>query len=195
MGNSGKLCIILFVVCAVIYLLDNYNTVEYLTGLDSKLTAEQIAKEFSDKTGYTPQNNVVEKPSSYLSGFDLNETSKQQRDQMATLAPNSTDDQLIDFFGKQMAEKNKQTDFNVTDFLPKELNDEWFNTDLSKAQSQMDASTLIDVSTFCQGVDTIGQSLKNPSYDIRGNIPNPKMAVSPFLNSSYEPDTNIKSWC
>jgi hypothetical protein len=44
-------------------------------------------------------------------------------------------------------------------------------------------------------VDTVGQSMKNPSYDIRGNIPCPKIVVSPFMNSSYDPDTNLRSWC
>lgn len=34
-----------------------------------------------------------------------------------------------------------------------------------------------------QGINTIGSSLKNPTYDIRGNIPNPKFAVSPWGNS------------
>ena len=45
------------------------------------------------------------------------------------------------------------------------------------------------------GVNTVGQSLKNASYDIRGTIANPKFAVSPWNNSTYEPDTNIKPLC
>ena len=45
------------------------------------------------------------------------------------------------------------------------------------------------------GVNTIASSLKNPSLDIRGNPANPKTVVSPFLNSSIEPDHNIRGLC
>jgi hypothetical protein len=45
------------------------------------------------------------------------------------------------------------------------------------------------------GVNTISTSLKNPSLDIRGSPANPKTVVSPFLNSSIEPDHNIKGLC
>ena len=41
------------------------------------------------------------------------------------------------------------------------------------------------------GVDTVGSSRRVASWDIRGNIPCPKMQVSPFLNSSYDPDNNL----
>ena len=43
------------------------------------------------------------------------------------------------------------------------------------------------------GVNTIQTTLKNPSHDIRGSPPNPKYAVSPWQNSSYEPDTNLRN--
>lgn len=38
------------------------------------------------------------------------------------------------------------------------------------------------------GINTIGQSLKNPNYQIRSEVPNPQTAVSPWLQSSYGPD-------
>lgn len=38
------------------------------------------------------------------------------------------------------------------------------------------------------GIDTVLSSLKNPSYDIRSNIPNPINVVSPWANSSITPD-------
>ena len=39
------------------------------------------------------------------------------------------------------------------------------------------------------------QSLKNPTYDFRGTIANPKYNVSPWMNSTYEPDYNVKPLC
>jgi hypothetical protein len=38
------------------------------------------------------------------------------------------------------------------------------------------------------GVDTVLGSLRNPSYDIRNNIPNPINVVSPWMNTTITPD-------
>lgn len=43
------------------------------------------------------------------------------------------------------------------------------------------------------GVDTVLSSLRNPSYDLRNNIPNPINVVSPFLNSTITPDLERRS--
>lgn len=92
-------------------------------------------------------------------------------------------------------ESNEDTSkLQSSEFLPQELNKNWFDKDFNKV-TEIDQDTLIDVSQYSSGMDTVGQTLKNPSYDIRGNIPNPKNIISPFLNSSIEPDNNIKSWC
>lgn len=38
------------------------------------------------------------------------------------------------------------------------------------------------------GINTVGQSLKNPNLQIRSEPPNPQTLVSPWLNSSFGPD-------
>ncbi len=38
------------------------------------------------------------------------------------------------------------------------------------------------------GTDTVMSSLRNPSYDIRNNIPNPINVVSPWMNTTITPD-------
>ena len=85
--------------------------------------------------------------------------------------------------------------YNAKDYLPKEVNDEWFDTDFSQAQHNIKDDKLINTDKYVTGIDTVGQSLKNPTYDIRGTIPNPKISVSPWNNSTYEPDYNLKSLC
>ena len=45
------------------------------------------------------------------------------------------------------------------------------------------------------GVNTIGTSLRNPSHDIRGTPSCPKFVISPWLQSSIEPDHNLKGLC
>ena len=79
--------------------------------------------------------------------------------------------------------------FNADLYLPKEVNDNWFET-LDEPIPEKDRH-LINVYKPI-GINTIGSSLKNASYDFRGTPPNPKFVISPFNNSSIDPDTNIK---
>lgn len=39
------------------------------------------------------------------------------------------------------------------------------------------------------GINTVGQTLRNANLDLRSDPPNPRTSVSPFLNSTIEPDT------
>ncbi len=91
--------------------------------------------------------------------------------------------------------KNNVKQYNAKDFLPKEINNQWFDTDFSQAKYNINDDKLINTERYVIGINTVGQSLKNASYDIRGTIPNPKFTVSPWNNSTYEPDYNLKSLC
>lgn len=79
--------------------------------------------------------------------------------------------------------------FNSDKMLPQEVNDDWF--DVQPEPVSVKNRHLINV-TKPIGVNTIGTSKKNASHDIRGTIPNPKMTVSPWLQSSIEPDNMLR---
>jgi hypothetical protein len=103
--------------------------------------------------------------------------------------PEGTDINSVDF------NKNYLKKYDSKNYLPKEVNDEWFDTDFTQAKNKLDNDKLINTEKYVIGVDTVGQSLKNASHDIRGTIANPKFNVSPWNNSTYEPDNNIKALC
>jgi hypothetical protein len=91
--------------------------------------------------------------------------------------------------------KNNVKNYDAKDFLPKEINSDWFDTDFSQAKHTLNDDKLINTERYVIGINTVGESLKNASYDIRGTVPNPKFTVSPWNNSTYEPDYNIKPLC
>ena len=91
-------------------------------------------------------------------------------------------------------DKNKLK-LNASDLLPKEVNNNWFETDLSQAELKVDNANLVVTDRYVIGVNTVGQSLKNPSYDLRSAPACPKITVSPWNQSTIEPDYNIKSLC
>ena len=93
---------------------------------------------------------------------------------------------------KKISEEEK---FNSSALLPKEQNNDWFDTCADTTKSLKSKNRhLININRPI-GVTTISTQRKNPSYDVRGNPANPKYVISPFLNSSYEPDINSSGIC
>ena len=103
--------------------------------------------------------------------------------------PKGVDPDVIDI------NKNNVKNYDAKDFLPKEIQSSWFDTDFSQAKHTLNDDKLINTERYVIGINTVGESLKNASYDIRGTVPNPKFSVSPWNNSTYEPDYNIKPLC
>lgn len=87
-------------------------------------------------------------------------------------------------------EKDK---YNINSFLPQEEEKDWFET---IETVDVKNSHLINIYRPI-GVNTIGSTQKNATYDIRGTDKAvcPKYVVSPWLQSSIEPDRSMKSLC
>ena len=84
----------------------------------------------------------------------------------------------------------------ATDLRPQEINSGWFNSPYDRdSQLKIENGNLLASATGQAkiGIDTIGQSLKNASYDIRGSVPIVKFDIGPFNNSTIEYDYNVKS--
>jgi hypothetical protein len=88
---------------------------------------------------------------------------------------------------KKLTEMDK---YNVDEMLPREGNKDWFDDPYEGVAIK--SPKLINVYKPI-GVNTIGSSMKIANRDIRARPINPKLAsVSPWMNSSVEPDTNIR---
>jgi hypothetical protein len=82
--------------------------------------------------------------------------------------------------------------YDPMNLLPQEKHDDWF--EVIDEPVSLKNRHLVSLQQPL-GINTIGQSLKNACLDLRGNPPNPKMSLSPWLNSTIEPDYNIKPLC
>lgn len=78
------------------------------------------------------------------------------------------------------------------DLLPKKK-EEWFETP-NVGTNVEDANLLADA-LFRGGVNTLSNVNKNPSLDIRGDIPVPKINVGAFNQSSYMPGSKTNGLC
>lgn len=193
--------------------LDNeVNNIENKSVLPSTIMHSNMGLEMQDKSldiQYDNANHEPYVPQSVINDIAVNQTQppgdiytfqpndesdlgvngSSLNDAFALPIPNGTNTNEIDF------KKQNVDNYNARDFLPREVNDDWFETDFSLAKYQLNDDKLINTERYIIGINTVGQSLKNPSWDIRGTISNPKVVVSPWNNSTYEPDFNLKPLC
>lgn len=185
-------------------LIDNLNTAEIqqhpitsteeevddvvLDKLKWKNQAVENRVESSYATGTRGNMPTDEWDEFYKSNTDLVDKSYIQNNNKF-LPLDETGGNLAGYAGKTLPKQTPNDLFKVDNLLPQEVNPDWF--EVMPEPIKVKNRHLVNV-TRPVGVNTIGTSLKNPSYDIRGSPPCPKFVVSPFLNSSYEPDLNIK---
>jgi hypothetical protein len=78
-----------------------------------------------------------------------------------------------------------QANLNPGDLLPKDNNSSWNMKPMGSGDflgvNLLNAGYLI-------GVDTIGSSLRNANLQVRSEPPNPQLQVSPWMNTTIEPD-------
>jgi hypothetical protein len=74
------------------------------------------------------------------------------------------------------------------ELLPKDNNSLWAEVHPTGEGELKDKNFL--QSGYHVGVDTVGQSLRNANLQLRSEPPNPRKQVSPWQQSTVEPDTN-----
>ena len=81
---------------------------------------------------------------------------------------------------------SRQPVTDPADLLPQDANSKW---------AQLNPGTAGDVNNVnflkaghFTGIDTVGASLRNANLQVRSEPPNPQTRVSPWLNSTIEPD-------
>lgn len=159
-----------------------------------KTTSRNKAKDGEyKKSNYTDskRGNNVDNTSEFDSFFDENNgVTKDVYANNDTFTGN--DETQGKFASYKSGKKIKMTTdemFNIQNLLPQEQKEDWFEV-MPEAISVKNKH-LINLSRPI-GINTIGTSNKNPSYDLRGTIINPKTIVAPWLQSSIEPDINNK---
>lgn len=122
--------------------------------------------------------------------YGVQDVKKNYTDRYMPIDESNGEGAPIDLSGSKNSDADK---YNVNSFLPQEEEKDWFET---IEQVDVKNSNLINIYRPI-GANTIGSSQKAASYDIRGyaDATCPKFVVSPWLQSSYEPDRSNKGLC
>lgn len=211
MTNDNNFLLII-VIAIILFWIFNINTkthtnkkTEYFGKTESPLLS--VSSSMSNSTVQDiltkPPTNSSNKPTTQLPSIQqqpmyTNITSEPNK-QVASLSSTNDSYMLLpnnnmpdEKFTKVMS-KDSRPVLTSGDLLPKDENKDWFQVPNSKFDLMQAVD--LEVPEIKIGVDTVGQSRKNATYDLRAAPPNPKFVVSPWSNSTIEPDYNTKPLC
>ena len=100
---------------------------------------------------------------------------------------NTTDNNYLNVAGLSTTQgpANQQLT-NPSDLLPKDMNSEWSN--VNPANADLKSINLLSAGQLI-GINTVGSSLRNPSLQERSEPAIPKENISPWNQSTIDPDT------
>lgn len=75
---------------------------------------------------------------------------------------------------------------NPAELLPKDNNSQWAQLNPS-GKGELANINLLKAG-YHIGIDTVGQSLRNPNLQVRSEPPNPQLNTGPWMQSTIEPD-------
>ncbi len=181
-NNNSKCIVVLLLAIALICMLN--QTEKPIEGMTQE---EETVDVSSNIDSDTDSDNLLSEVLAEV------EPSDETKIKTAEVNENSTSVTAQNMAKLMEENEEKKLKFNAGDLLPKDVNKDWFETDFSSAQVNVDDNNLVVTDRYIVGVNTVGQSLKNASYDLRAAPPNPKFTVSPWQQSTIEPDFNLKN--
>lgn len=220
MGSTSSIVIsfsIAILLLLVLLLLISYNSnckvdkVERFVDDNSmyNITGSYIKDGENDMTLHTPnfsppiRSSVANKDPYLMKTDDRDMTSGTQYNDPIT--PYEENSQFSDTYGINNTEtfENPSNNEDPTscfkrdrltkdDLLPKDVNVKWATINPSSAGDITDKNFL--TAGYHIGVNTVGQSLRNANLQLRSEIPNPQIAVSPWMISTIEPDVRPVSF-
>ena len=178
-------------------IVDNTKSNSQLSALPDNNENRQYQQKLTSKnsaaTDYKPSNyksgSRTSASSSLDSYFEGNHPEDSKNNRYTASSANDTRYSAYTS-GKDGGKLTDKDKFDPKSLLPSEKSADWFDDPYES--TSVKATHLINIFRPV-GVNTIQTTLKNASHDLRGTDPNPKYPVSPWMNSSYEPDSNLKS--
>ena len=116
------------------------------------------------------------------------EESEEQMNVLPNNGNNSVPQQVVQVQATRPNDCVAQQTLNPQELLPRDTNSTWAQT-VPSGQGSLEDKSFLNAG-FHVGVNTVGQSLRNANRQLRSDPPNPQVKVSPWLQSTIEPDVN-----
>jgi len=173
-------------IASIVYLIMSYNT-NSLVYEGTMPTLESSAKEHFENS----PSGLVSAGSGAMPSFTSSSNVDASEDIQYIEQPQNLT-QVSDGTGSQMnqlpSECYPKDVLSSADLLPKDANSLWAQVSPSGQGSLADQNFL--TSGFHIGINTVGQTLRNANRQLRSEPLNPQVKVSPWQQTTIEPDIN-----
>jgi len=197
MKNNEMMRLVLIVVaaCVFIYLIHSYNN-------SNNIEQENFFAD-GENTVESPNNvnnvNTTETEADVLVGGDEEEVgevlpSEQEgeNETFRTVPQEETQEPANNEAGNALPNECYPKDvLTPQDLLPQDSNSTWAQT-VPSGQGSLGDQNFLNAG-FHVGINTVGQSLRNANLQLRSEPANPQLKVSPWLQSTIEPDVNRRA--
>jgi hypothetical protein len=189
-----RLGLIVVAACVFIYLIHSYNDI-------NNLEQENF---FAENTIPSPNNvsidNVVDESEDEVleSEDEVSDPlpSEDENNETFRTVPeepeaNYQEEAANDTAGRLPNECYPKDVLTPQDLLPQDSNSTWAQT-VPSGQGALGDQNFLNAG-FHVGINTVGQSLRNANLQLRSEPANPQLKVSPWLQSTIDPDANRRA--
>lgn len=179
----------------LLYLINNYSKKH--TQIEEEFYSAEPSEEPQQQTTTTTNSSATSPGSGQNSSADLNkenfynESSGQVMPSDGNDSKYSSVEQSTSLSGNQNPKDCFPKDqLTPAELLPGDANSTWAKVNPA-GQGELGDQNFLQAGHHV-GVNTVGQTLRNANMQLRSEPPNPQQKVSPWLQSTIEPDSNRK---
>ena len=188
-SELSKIILIVLAGCVLVYVINSYNQKNLDTSAEEEMDTflgtmaeeEMPSPSYADTVPPTPSVMNVEKDVTASEPSGQNEIYKE--------VANTEKENPFGLNGNQYPKDCFPKDqLSPGELLPGDANSKWAQVNPS-GQGELGDQNFLSAG-YHVGVNTVGQTLRNPNLQLRSEPPNPQMKVSPWLQTTIEPDSN-----
>lgn len=197
MKNNEMMRLVLIVVaaCVFIYLIHSYNNSNNLEQenffVDGENTVDSPNNQNGNNTEETESEVLVggnEEPGDVLPSEQAGENETFRTVPEEPVVEEEVGNETANRLPNECYPKDVLT---PQDLLPQDSNSTWAQT-VPSGQGSLGDQNFLNAG-FHVGINTVGQSLRNANLQLRSEPANPQLKVSPWLQSTIEPDVNRRA--
>lgn len=190
--------LIIIVIIGIAYLIYYlYNNSSKMSGTDSMIDKKNVSNEQMRKPPMRQEGGQIGSVDYQMTGRTSGMSNPVMAKRDTLPRGDITGSENMEHFN---ADPNMRAERNLTSFPKEQLTaDELLPQDNSSLWAQVNPSGVGSLKdrSFLQagyniGINTVGQTLRNANMQLRSEPANPQVVVSPFLQSTIEPDVSRK---
>ena len=192
-GNSGwnwlKVSIAIIVLAAIILLIVFLGKKNNVSESFQDMSDEELDNDDEEIPQESPMTSVTEQPTDSLAKLAPQASEPIGTNEIFKPLDNGNDNNPNGLNGNQLPKDCYPKDqLTPSELLPGDANSKWAEVN-PVGQGDLKDQNFLNAGHHL-GVNTVGQTLRNSNLQLRSEPPNPQHKVSPWMQTTIEPDTN-----